>query len=65
MARFEIAPDRSDQSRGLHRGNQVVEEALLGAPMDSIFSSSTAIAAASDASSSCRWRAFARARRSA
>ena len=31
MAGFKIALDRGDQRRGLHRGDQVAEEALLGA----------------------------------
>ncbi len=31
MAGFEIALDRGDQRRRLHRGDQVIEEALLGA----------------------------------
>ena len=31
MAGFEIALDRGDQRRGLHRGDEVIEEALLGA----------------------------------
>ena len=31
VAGFEIALDRGDQRRGLHRGDEVIEEALLGA----------------------------------
>ena len=31
MARFEIALDRGDQRRRLHRRNEMIEEALLGA----------------------------------
>ena len=31
MAGLEIALDRGDQRRGLHRGDEVIEEALLGA----------------------------------
>jgi hypothetical protein len=31
VARFEIPFDRGDQRRGLHRGDKVIEETLLGA----------------------------------